>query len=342
MVSSNKQFCRLFSPKDDKQFESFEKLLTYCRARQRDSEVYWRSPAELLPMAYGDELRLKVSGSQAFDLNDWSFGQVCELANVKKETINRLKADTASRVLMETFPFGSRPYQVYTYDGTACSVHRVGFTRLFDAELLEIVVDEAFDYNAPPNGCGGTSGMYAGEQDMFAFFIDETAWVEIGDEQFAPGFFVWNSEVGRRMVGIQSFWFQRGCGNHIVWDANGIVYYGRKHTANVKEALTDIRLRLKHLVQTKDARKDAFYTAMAAATKKSLGSTPEDLARSLSRFDLGSNMIQESVKDIATSSKAFTLFNTVDSLTRISGRIANPGNRNDLDCKIGKLLTYAA
>jgi hypothetical protein len=296
----------------------------------------------LLPTAYQDQLQIKVSGSKAFDLNDWSFGQVCELAHVKKETVNRLKAETAAQVLMETFPFGSRPYQVFTQDGTVQSVHRVGFTRLFDADLLELVVDEAFDFNPPPNGFGGTAGMYAGEQDMFAFFIDEQAWVEIGDEQFAPGFFVWNSEVGRRTVGIQTFWFQRVCANHIVWDANERVFYCQKHTANVHRALNDIRSILKRLVQSSDARKDAFYKAMTAATNKTLGSDAEDVAHALARFDLGSNMIQESIKDMATSSKGFTLFNAVDVLTRISGRIAKPGDRNDLDCKIGKLLAFAA
>ena len=106
--------------------------------------------------------------------------------------------------------------------------------------------------------------------------------------------------------------------------------------------MNDIRSILKRLVQSSDARKDSFYTAMTAATNKTLGSDAEDVVRSLSRFDLGSNVIQESVKDMATSSKAFTLFNAVDSLTRISGRIAKPGDRNDLDCKIGKLLTFAA
>ena len=54
---------------------------------------------------------------------------------------------------------------------------------------------------------------------MFAFLIDDSAWVEIGGEQFAPGFFVWNSEVGRRTIGVETFWFQHVCANHIVWDA---------------------------------------------------------------------------------------------------------------------------
>jgi hypothetical protein len=54
---------------------------------------------------------------------------------------------------------------------------------------------------------------------MFCFLIDPTGWTEIEGEAFAPGFFLWNSEVGRRSLGIQTFWFQAVCRNHIVWDA---------------------------------------------------------------------------------------------------------------------------
>ena len=54
---------------------------------------------------------------------------------------------------------------------------------------------------------------------MFCFLIDPAGWTEIGGQAFAPGFFVWNSEVGSRSVGIETFWFQAVCQNHIVWDA---------------------------------------------------------------------------------------------------------------------------
>ena len=79
---------------------------------------------------------------------------------------------------------------------------------------------------------------------MFAFGIDPNAWVEIGGENFAPGFFVWNSEVGRRSVGVQTFWYQEICQNHIVWDAIEVVELKRRHIGNVQDALDDVRERL--------------------------------------------------------------------------------------------------
>ncbi len=76
---------------------------------------------------------------------------------------------------------------------------------------------------------------------MFAFLIDDSAWVEIGGGQFAPGFFFWNSEVSRRTVGVESFWYQHIYANHIVWDAIEVASYSRKHTANVDDAVQEIR-----------------------------------------------------------------------------------------------------
>ncbi len=102
-------------------------------------------------------------------------------------------------------------------------------------------------------------GLYAGEQDMFAFGIDPNAWVEIGGENFAPGFFVWNSEVGKRSsVGVQTFWYQEICQNHIVWDAIEVVELKRRHIGNVQDALDDVRETIAQLVKKRDERRDSF------------------------------------------------------------------------------------
>jgi hypothetical protein len=102
-----------------------------------------------------------------------------------------------------------------------------------------MVREFATDFQPPQKGGAvddGGTGLYCGEQDMFVFLIDPTGWAEIDGEAFAPGFFLWNSEVGRRSVGVQTFWFQAVCQNHIVWDAVEVVEFSRKHTANVHES----------------------------------------------------------------------------------------------------------
>ena len=104
-------------------------------------------------------------------------------------------------------------------EDTIRSLHGASYGRLWNADVLEAVQYAAPDFIRPRTSVSGGTGLYCGEQDMFCFMIEPTGFVEIEGESFAPGFFVWNSEVGRRSLGIQTFWFQMACANHIVWDA---------------------------------------------------------------------------------------------------------------------------
>jgi hypothetical protein len=294
-----------------------------------------------MPICYQDRLQLKLAGTRAYELCDWSFGQICRLAGLKKESLNRLAPATAAQVLEETIPRGQRPLQIFTDDHTVRSIHRVGYTRIHDAELLEVIIDVAFDFDPPPVGDNGSTGLHAGEQDMFAFMIDRSSWVEVGEEQFAPGFYVWNSEVGRRSMGVATFWFQRGCGNHILWDASNPVSFTRSHTASVCAALNEFKQIVRTLVENCPARKDAFAKSMAKAQQTSLGSKPDDVVRSLTGLGISPSQIQQAVTAMAEQGDGFTLYRTVDSLTRIASRLRNAGERTELDSKIGQLLALA-
>ena len=130
-------------------------------------------------------------------------------------TNNRLTPDTADRVLRETLPRGNKPLQLFGQIGHTRSIHPPSYQRLYNADVLAVVDEFATDFEPPPQGMNGATGLYAGEQDMFCFLIDPAGWAEIGGEAFAPGFFVWNSEVGGRSVGVQTFWFQAVCQNHV-------------------------------------------------------------------------------------------------------------------------------
>jgi len=191
---------QLFSRPNDERFESFEALQSHCNRMKESSTLHWQLPTEFTPCPMGLELGFPIGGNGIHSLNDWSFGQLCSLATVQRETVNRLSAEPASRVLRETIPLNGKPLQLLTQGETLRSIHGASYTRMFDADLLERVRNEATEFHAPPKGFNGATGFYAGQQDMFAFLIDDSAWVEIGGEQFAPGFFVWNSEVGRRTL----------------------------------------------------------------------------------------------------------------------------------------------
>ncbi len=341
MTNLKRAYQQLFSRPDDERFSTLDDLYTYCLRSKDESQVHWKSSSGVIPTEINRQPGLKLAGEGGYEFNDWSFGQVCSLAECRKETLNRLKSTTATQVLTETIPSGSRPFQVLTRGDRIRSIHGVAYTRLYDADILDVVIDEADDFNPPPVGLNGGTGLYAGEQDMFAFLVDDQSWVDIGGEQFAPGFFVWNSEVGRRSVGIETFWYQRVCANHIVWDATEVVSYRRKHTANVVEAVEDIRLLLRRLVQIRDERKDAFAKAIGKAMVTSLGSKKEDAGEALSKHGIGAGYIKAALEAMSNQSNQFTVFQAVDALTRLTGSLSNAGDRATQDAKIGRLLSLA-
>ncbi|MCA9168468.1 MAG: hypothetical protein KDB23_12415, partial [Planctomycetales bacterium] len=244
----------------------------------------------------------------------------------------------AAKVLRETLPQVRKPFQVYSSGGMARSVHGTAYTRLFDEEVLSVVNEFSDDFTPAPRGFNGATGLYAGEQDMFCFLIDENSRIEIREESFAPGLFVWTSEVGKRSVGISTFWYQHVCSNHIVWDAIDVVECTRKHTANVHRCLNDMRSAIENLIAVRDQRRDAFAKTVDVAMDTRFAESRDEAIAVLRRHGLSADLLDET----HSSREYFTVFDIVDAITRVAGRLQNAGDRLLLDARAAALLTLAA
>jgi hypothetical protein len=332
----------LFRRTPDECFPSLSVLSQHCQWQKQQTLELWQPPKTFWARPVStDRLVLSVGEDQAFQMNDWSFGQLCRLAGVAKETVNRLTSDTAAMVFRETLPRGEKPLQLLTQGDQLRSIHPASYTRLFNADLLAVVQEFAVDFEPPPKGFNGATGLYGGEQDMFCFLIDPAGWTDIGGEAFAPGLFVWNSEVGCRSVGIETFWYQSVCANHIVWDAVEVVDFSRKHTANVHEALSEIRRVIESLVEKRDQRRDGFVKAIQRAMETTLGADAEEVQKALGQNGIPRALAREAI-EIAEQKGRFTVFALVDALTRIAGNVVNAGERLQVDQKAAGLLALAA
>jgi histone H3/H4 len=333
----------LFKRSGDETFPSLDGLWRFCQSTRDSSSDHWRPPASLNPVGNGN-LKLDLgSGSAPYSMNDWSFSQLCGFAGASKETLNRLTPDTASRALNELLPRGNKPLQLYVddQDRMVRSIHGTTYTRLHNADLVSMLMEFATDFQPPQRARGGGTGLYCGEQDLFAFLIDPTGWAEIDDQPFAPGFFVWNSEVGKRSVGISTFWFQAICENHIVWDATEVVEFTRKHTGKVGEALGDIRRIVEALVEKRDVRRDGFVSLMKKAMETKLGDDAEEVIKALTKNGIGKGLAKRAL-EIAEAKGRFTIFALVDALTRLAGESEFAGDRTAADEKAAGLLALAA
>ncbi len=175
---------------------------------------------------------------------------------------------------------------------------------------------------------------------MFCFLIDPTGWAEINGQEFAPGFFLYNSEVGRRSVGIQTFWFQKVCANHIVWDAVEVVDFKRKHTASVREAIPEIRQIIASLVRKRDERRDGFVEVMRKAMTERLGESADDVLDAITKRGFRRKLALAAI-EIAEKQGAFTIFAVVDALTQLAQRTDFAGHRTELDIQAASLMELA-
>ena len=117
----------LFRRTPDECFDTLDELHTHCRGQRENSQDYWERPEQLL---LTHDMTLGIGDDANFTLNDWSFSQLCRMANVSKETINRLSTKTASKAFEETLPRSEKPLQLLATGNTIRSVHGVAFTRL--------------------------------------------------------------------------------------------------------------------------------------------------------------------------------------------------------------------
>lgn len=330
----------LFRRSPDECFPSMKDLFEHCQNEKKSAMEKWCSPMEIRPVLTGDRPSLELGEEGNHQLNSWSFSQLCQLAKVSQDTVNKVSPQTAVDILTDTLPGGTKPMQFLTEGNRLRSIHGTAYTRLFNADLLGLVNEFAVDFQPPQQANTGASGLYCGEQDMFVFLIDPLGWTEIDGQAFAPGFFLWNSEVGKRTVGIQSFWFQAICQNHIVWDALEVTEFTRKHTAKVHDSLDPIREHIEQLARKRDERRDGFVKTIENAMKAKLGSDEEEVLKVLLKNGLPKNLAADAMK-IAQQKGKFTIFSIVDALTRMAGKLPNAGERTELDMKAARLLDLA-
>ncbi len=118
------------------------------------------------------------------------------------------------------------------------------------------------------------------------------------------------------------------------------------------ESVADIRGIIARLVETRDAhgtsptcgwdlsRRDGFAQVVKRAMETRLGSSSDEVLKVLAKQGITRTLAKEAL-EVASRHGAFTIFAVVDALTRISGKLANAGERSAVDQKASALLSLA-
>src|SRR6202045_1118857 len=121
------------------------------------------------------------------------------------------------------------------------------YGRIWDADIVDALVERFGDgvsgHWRVPGEFGNritvtkaNTTLFASDRDMFAFLADEDRRIEVPDRRngsggsMARGFFVWNSEVGDKTLGLGFFLFDYVCCNRIVWGADQYTEARIRHT----------------------------------------------------------------------------------------------------------------
>ena len=88
----------LFRRTPDECFFSVNALAEHCRHRRETSREIVAPPAQLAAQTIDTSRLLLAAGDDgAFQMNDWSFSQLCRLAGVGRDTLNRLSPEAAAQ-----------------------------------------------------------------------------------------------------------------------------------------------------------------------------------------------------------------------------------------------------
>lgn len=83
--------------------------------------------------------------------------------------------------------------------------------------------------------------LFASDRDMFVFLADEKNRIEIPNRRngqkgaLSRGFFIWNSEVGSKTLGMAFFLFDYSCCNRIVWGVEEFQRIAVRHTVTAPD-----------------------------------------------------------------------------------------------------------
>lgn len=249
----------------DERFTSLDDLLAHCQ-HQRDISKGMAVPSRKLSAApiEDDPTRkslvvLGPDGTPSVPTH-WAFGQLASRVGAPASYLRTLPADIAADAI--NYGIFKRPVEdtgvLVRQNGQLelSAVTGPNYGRIWNSDVVAALRDRFGDGRTGQFTVPGEFGhavevtkanttLYAGERDMFVFLADEQNRIEVPNRRngqagsLARGFFVWNSEVGSKTLGIATFLFDFVCCNRIVWGAEGYEELTVRHTISAPERFVE-------------------------------------------------------------------------------------------------------
>jgi hypothetical protein len=199
-----------------------------------------------------------------------------------------------------------------------------------------------------PKAFDGSRGLYASEQDMFLFLVDNDRRIFESDPNggLGRGFFVENSEVGAGGFKITMFLYEAICGNHRVLGAQGIRQVNFKHVGTADERA--FRAIDSTLVDYAQSSAGMIEAQIGGSKQREIAATEEEVVDAVYKMklpgitkelcELSYKKAEERV-DWYGNPRSFWGF--TGGMTEIARDMPNASARTQIDRSAGKILQMA-
>lgn len=318
-----------------------------------------------------ERLLLRLPGSDALVApTHWSFGQLSSLVGAPAAYLRQLPAPLAG-VNLQYGLSSHRAEEVKTLefeDGRVelRAVTGPDYGRIFDHELVEAVQRIAGDgagdtrwkvpgvldwstgvYNPRVDVTQDTTTLYASDRDVFLFLVDDLNPIEAGrlpdgsPDLYFRGFYVWNSEVGAKTLGMASFYLRAVCQNRNLWGVEDFQEITIRHSKYAASRFAHEAAPA--LTRFANSSPAPFVNGIKAAREKIVARTDDDRSeflrkRGFSKFDTG-KIIDTVLSE--EGRKPESIFDFVQGITAVARHKTHQDARLEMEARAKRLLELA-
>lgn len=364
-----------FSRPDDERYLSLSDLhaATLARAERATARtVESRAIRVEASRDNAERLTLTVPGqSEPIAPTHWSFGQMCSLVGAPSSYLRNLPAPLAAINLQHGL-LAHRAELVRTLETEDGRVELRAVTgpdygRIWDHELVgavrKIAGDGTGDTNWKVPGVidwgtmthnpyvditRETTTLYASDRDVFLFLVDDTHPIEAGrlpngdPDLYFRGFYAWNSEVGRKSLGIASFYLRGVCQNRMLWGVENFEQITIRHSKFAASRF--VHQATPALRNFATASPTSFVSGIQASRRILVAKTDDDRETFLRRRGFSKPETAKIIETVLNEEgrKPESVFDFVQGITALARTKANQDTRLDMEEKARRLMERAS
>ena len=358
-----------FNRPDDQRFLNLDDLASHVKARS-DAAVQTIVDVDHIrvhaSMNDSEKLRLEYQGMEV-EPTHWAFGQLASLAGAPAGYLRKLPAAVAGINLQYGLQnLRTENAKLYYNENQLLAATGTEYGRVHDYELVEAVqriagngagdtrwkVPGVIDwqtgmYNPFVDPSKDTTTLYASDRDVFMFLVDDTHPIEIGKlkngqpDLMFRGFYVYNSEVGSKALGISTFMLRGVCANRNIWGQQDKQSLSIRHSKNApKRFASEVG---PALIEYSNQSTLGVITSINQAKATIVATNDDERFQWLGKQGFNAKQAKRIIDTVIQEEddKPRSVWDFVQGVTAVARNIKHTDDRLDMEKIAGKLMDKA-